>query len=304
MKEFQKNIRDPGGDSFVRIITSTEVTNGSQLVVPADSVAFFVLNGLVSEPYYPSIKPHIVNTGVGPFFKEIKNWKRGGDPGITVSVVYVATGLEQHMQLGTGRIPYKCKEGRYSITMEALASLALDFRISDPKTFVTKLVGFHRSTFCAEDITPKLNAIIRPPIVEALSKELSKTDAVNINQHLSEVSSGVKHDVESVLATYGIELIRLGLTSINIDDKSMERLRDLENQITTGLINTDIEKDNIDRIYGGSVEKKARIAALMNGSGMAGEIYSTVLKLQLLKDMGLISDNNGNSILPPPVRRN
>lgn len=299
MKDFQKVIRDPGGDSFVRIITSTEITNGSVLDVPADSVAFFTLNGLVSAPYPPG--RHTVNTGVGPFFVKLKNWKRGGDPGITVSVVYVATGLEQHMQLGSGRIPFKYKEGRYSLTMEALAALALDFRISAPKAFVTKLVGFHRSTFCTEDITPKLNDIIRAPIVAALSKELGKTDVVNINQHLSEVSSDVKRDVESVFVSYGIELIRLNLTSVNIDEESMTLLRGLEKQKAEGLINTDIEKDNLDRIYDGNIEKKAQIAALMNGGG----IYSTVLQLQMLKDMGLIPDNgNGSSILPPPVRRN
>ena len=44
-------IRDPGGDRLVRIVTSNTITDGSILIVPSDSVAFFVVNGVVSEPF-------------------------------------------------------------------------------------------------------------------------------------------------------------------------------------------------------------------------------------------------------------
>lgn len=45
--------RDPGGDNIVRVAETIYCANGSVLIVPAGSVAYFVLNGIISEPYRP-----------------------------------------------------------------------------------------------------------------------------------------------------------------------------------------------------------------------------------------------------------
>ena len=106
-------IRDPGGDRLVRIVTSSGITDGSILIVPGDSVAFFVVNGVVSEPFTEG--RYSVDTGVSPFFVRFRNLMTNGDPGITVSVFFVATRLEAHMTLGSGEVLFT--ENRYKLTI-------------------------------------------------------------------------------------------------------------------------------------------------------------------------------------------
>lgn len=242
----QAVIRDPGGDKLVRVITSTKITDGSIIIVPADTVAFVVINGKVSPPYCPG--RWTINTGVNPFFVEFRNLMTGGDAGIAVSVFYVATYLERHVSMGTGDVLFS--ENRYKLSMVARASFAIDFRISDARVFVGKLVGMHRSAFTQEDIEPKLYDILRGPVVEAMSLKFAAAEVAALNRHLTEISNAVKLAVNGTFNSYGIELVRFNITHINIADEYMQRLRELEQYEAKEKLTTDTEAYNIKKIYG------------------------------------------------------
>ena len=239
-------IRDPGGDRLVRVVTSNAITDGSILIIPGDSVAFFVANGVVSEPF--SEGRYSVDTGVSPFFVRFRNLMTNGDPGITVSVFFVATRLEAHMTLGSGEVLFT--ENRFKLTMGALAAYSIDYRITNPESFVKKLVGMHSSTFHTEDLDPKIRDILSGPVAEEMSRRFSLTRVSALNDNLSAMSAAIRTAVNSRFAGYGIEITALSINHINISDRYLTQYRELEQYEAKEKLKTDTERYNIDQIYG------------------------------------------------------
>ena len=144
----QRVIRDPGGNSLIRVIPELcgpgrTVVNGSVLLVPAGTQAFVALNGQVVGPYWPG--RYELMTGVDPFFVRLCNLMTGGEAPVSVTVFFVSTQKTKFMQLGTGPIPFE--ERRYHLTMEALASCSLAYRITDPLRTLETMVGTYQAVF-------------------------------------------------------------------------------------------------------------------------------------------------------------
>lgn len=305
-------IRDPGGDRLVRIVTSNTITDGSILIVPSDSVAFFVVNGVVSEPFTEG--RYSVDTGVSPFFVRFRNLMTNGDPGITVSVFFVATRLEAHMTLGSGEVLFA--ENRYKLTMGALAAYSIDYRIINPESFVKKLVGMHSSAFHTEDLDPKIRDILSGPVSEEMSRRFSLTRVSALNDNLSAMSCAVRTAVNSRFVGYGIEITALSINHINIGDRYLAQYRELEQFEAKEKLKTDTEQYNIDRIYGGNVGNRT-FAEVLTGTargnyeksdraGGISDLSTLAMQLAMLRRMpdsmweGF--DNMVNGFNPAPRR--
>lgn len=256
---FQDVIRDPGGGRIIRIVPDHTVVNGSILQVPAGSVAFFVLNGEVSEPYYPG-RPYEINTGVDPFFVRLRNLMTRGDPGISVAVFYVAVNLETVKQFGTGEIIFH--EKRFQLSMKAKAACSLSFSIADPRTFVERLVGMHRYAFTEDELEPAIQAMVLGPVREAVGAHLSSTTPASFQNSLTAISSAVTGALRPELMLFGINLSGVRIMSINVPDSEMQRLHRLEEQYAKGHVTTDNERYNLDQIYGGNVDRRTLAEAL------------------------------------------
>lgn len=251
--------RDPGGDNIVRVSETTFCTNGSILIVPAGSVAYFVLNGVISEPYGPG--RYEINTGVNPFFIRFRNLMTGGDPGITVNVFYVALDMETHLQMGSGEVVFT--EKRFHQTVRALASFDIDFRVSDPKLFLSKTVGMHSRLFHMEDIEPKIQSMLCGSVVEEMCRRFAYSELGSLNSNLSSISFSLLPSVSSsFLSGYGLELIRLQIRRIHINEADLILLQGLERQDAEGRMKTDLEKYNLAQIYNGDVSRRTRAEVL------------------------------------------
>ena len=280
---YQSVIRDPGGNSLVRVVSSVSVVDGSVLIVPADSEAFFVVNGIVSEPY-PSGR-HTVFTGMSPFFVRLRNMMTNGDMPLTCQVFFVNKFKENTEQGGTGSILFQ--EKRFKISMKAKSAYVLRYSIFNPKAFISKLVGFHNYEFDNEDIRPAMVGMIIPILKEAISAALSSTSVHEIQGQLTDVSNQVFRRLAETLEEYGIALKAISITAINITEEDISRLNALEEKYAAGRLITDIEVDNIERVYGnvnnrtmaemltGSVRgPEGTVARVNHNAGMVGAMAS------------------------------
>lgn len=250
--------RDPGGDSIIRVSETTYCTNGSILDVPAGSVAYFVLNGDVSEPYGPG--RYELNPGVNPFFIRYRHLMTGGDPGITVNLFYVAVDMEKHLQLGSGEIVFT--ENRFRQTVRAQAAFDIDFKVSDPQAFLSKVVGMHSNLFHMEDVEPKLQSMLCGPVVEELSRRFAHAELGALNGSLSAISFALLPPAAASFANYGLKLVRLQLRHIHICEEDLHRLQELEQKDAEGRMKTDLEKYNLTEIYRGNVDNRTRAEVL------------------------------------------
>lgn len=267
---YQKVIRDPSGQGLIRIVPvvcddRNAVVDGSILLVPAGTVAFVSINGILSSPYPPG--RHSIFTGTSPFFVRFRNIMTHGDAAVSVSVFYISTDKNKFMQLGTGEIPFH--EHRFKLTMMALASCTLAYSVKNPETVLKKLVGAYSNEFCEDDIEPCLTQLILSPIKEALSRELANREICEFNAKLSAISCGVRSRVSAVFGEYGLEVRDFNVTGINIPDGEMQRLSSLEAEYASGVNRTDLEKYNLDSIWKGDVDKRTLSEAITGISSRA-----------------------------------
>lgn len=272
---YQSIIRDPGGTGLIRIQPDvcgqySAIVNGSILIVLPGTTAFVAINGTLSRPYGPG--RYEIFTGVDPFFVRLRNILTRGDAGTTVSVFFVSTEKTKFIKLGTGEFPFR--EHRFRLTMKALASCNLSFSVSDPLKILTKLVGSYSSTFSEEDIDPCIEQIVLPPIREAILREISKLDITEFNSRLSHIGSMAAATIRNGLSEYGIKMERFDLVAINIPDSEINRLYSLEQEYAGGKTRTDLELDNLQRVWNGNVNNRT-LSEMMTGIPSRGQSPSS-----------------------------
>ena len=272
---YQSIIRDPGGTGLIRIQLDvcgqySAIVNGSILIVPPGTTAFVAINGTLSRPYGPG--RYEIFTGVDPFFVRLRNILTRGDAGTTVSVFFVSTERAKFVKLGTGEFPFR--EHRFRLTMKALASCNLSFSVSDPLKILTKLVGSYSSAFSEEDIDPCIEQMVIAPIREAISREISKLDITEFNSRLSHIGSMAAATIRNGLSEYGIKMERFDLVAINIPDTEINRLYSLEQEYAGGKTRTDLELDNLQRVWNGNVNNRT-LSEMMTGIPSCGQAPSS-----------------------------
>lgn len=268
---YQSIIRDPGGNSLIRIQPDicgqySAIVNGSILIVPPGTTAFVAINGTLSRPYGPG--RYEIFTGVDPFFVRLRNILTRGDTGTTVSVFFVSTEKTRFIKLGTGEFPFR--ERRFRLTMKALASCNLSFSISDPLKVLSKLVGSYSNAFSDEDIEPCIEQMVILPIREAISREISKLYVTEFNSKLSHIGNMAVTTIRPSLSEYGIELERFDLVAINVPDSEFQRLYSLEQEYASGKTRTDLELDNLQRVWSGNVNNRT-LSEMMTGIPSRGQ---------------------------------
>lgn len=271
---YQSIIRDPGGNGLIRIHPDacgqySAIVNGSILIVPPGTTAFVAVNGTLSRPYGPG--RYEIFTGVDPFFVRLRNIMTRGDTGTTVSVFFISTERSKFVKLGTGEFPFQ--ENRFHLTMKALASCNLSFTIFNPLKLITKLIGSYSSAFSDDDIDPCIEQIVLTPIREAISREISKLNVTEFNSRLSYIGSIAIDTIRTDLAEYGIKLEYFNLAAINIPDSEMQRLYSLEQDYASGKVRTDLELDNLKRVWNGNVNNRT-MGEMMTGIPSRGQAYS------------------------------
>ena len=268
---YQSVIRDPGGNGLIRIQPDvcgpySAIVNGSLLIVPPGTTAFVAINGLLSQPYGPG--RYEVFTGVDPFFVRLRNIMTRGDSATSVSVFFISTEKTTFIRLGTGEFPFR--EHRFNITMKALASCNIAISVLDPLTILQKLVGSYSSTFSEDDIEPCIQQLVVSPVREAVSKEISNLDVADFNSRLSVIGRAAETTIRAKLSMFGIKLESFDITSISIPESETSRLNELEQECAKGKTRTDIEEDNLQRIWNRNVNNRT-LSELLTGIPSRGQ---------------------------------
>ena len=268
---YQTIIRDSGGEGLIRVVSvpcgpGRAVVNGSLLIVPPGTVAYAAVNGMLSPPYGPG--RHELFTGVDPFFVRLRHLMTRGDAGVTVSVFFLSTEKHCFLQLGTGELPLR--ERRFQITLKAFAACGLAVSIDDPLRVLQRLVGSYSTGFSEEDLEPCLQQLMLAPVREALSQELSRFDVTQMNSQLQRLSERVSPPVRAAFADYGLWLERLQVMAVNIPDGEIQRLYELEQNYAAGKSRTDLELDQIKRVWDGNVDRRTIAEMLRGGGGGSG----------------------------------
>lgn len=271
-------IRDPGRDSLVRIVPELcgrgrGVTDESILIVPPGTKAYIAVNGtLLENPILPG-RYSLYGTGESnPFFRRLKHYLKNGDPGTSFSVFYLSDEKKELVDLKTGEILIRTKKPA-ELTMKVYGSINLALTIGDPLLFLKKIVGTWNSHgfSTAEDLESCFNLLVLPPVREILATELAKLDILEFNQNLSRLSKEAEPAIAARLAKIGLllEPDDFMISGFQFSPAEIQRLYALESQRASGIIATDLELDQLHRIYGGDL--RSRTLAYAAGAPARGQ---------------------------------
>lgn len=254
---YQSVIRALGSGNLVSIVPdvcdrNNAVVNGSILIVPAGTTAYVTINGMVSHPYGPG--RYQLFTGVDPFFVRLRNILTQGDTGTSVSVFFISNEKIRHMQTGTGEIPFK--ERRFNLTMKAFAACNLAYSIGNPTRFVKTIVGMGSSDFSQDDIDPFIENLIMTSVRQALAGEMGRMEVTQFNANLSRVKRTAMASISDSFSKFGMKLEHFDVVAINVPETEMRRLHSLEEEYAAGKTRTDIELDNLQRIWNGNTNNR------------------------------------------------
>lgn len=254
---YRSIIRDPGGGELVRIVSELQAVDGSVLVVPPDTVAYLVCGGHVSPAYPPG--SYRINTGTSPFFVRLQHLMTNGQIPETVSVFFVSQGVETVMQMGTGEMLYQHAD--FDMTMMVRAPFVVRFHISEPKIFLSRLLGMYQSQFSQEDLAPAMEAMLTVPVKELLLRSLTRFGAVVLQTRLLELSRELTRLLKPELRQYGMTLKALCVTGINLSQEDLVRLQGHQQQIARWKAQTAAEEEHIRRVYG-SLQNRTMVEML------------------------------------------
>ena len=175
-------------------------------------------------------------TGVDPFFVRLRNLMTGGEAPVSVTVFFVSTQRTKFMQLGTGPIPFE--ERRYRLTMEALASCSLAYRIADPLRTLETMVGTYQAVFSDEDLEPCLRQLVLAPLRQTLAGALNRHTIVEFNRSLGAIGAETRGPLAQALAEFGLSLEQFAVTAVNIPEEGWARLHELEGKEAAGRTQT------------------------------------------------------------------
>lgn len=254
---YRSIIRDPGGDTLVRIVSEVQAVDGSVLIVQPDTVAYLVCGGQVSPAYPPG--HHTINTGTSPFFVRLQHLMTNGQIPDTVSVFFVSHCIETVMQMGTGEMLYQ--HPGFDMTVKVLSPFVIRFRIGEPRLFLSRLVGMYQTQFSQEDLLPALEAMLIAPVKGLLLRCLNRFGAIALQSRLVELSRALTRYLKPQLQHYGLALKAVCVTGINLSPEDLTRLQSHEQQIAQWKALTAAEEEYIRRVYG-SLQNRTMVEVL------------------------------------------
>ena len=192
------------------------------------------------------------------------------------------------MTFGTGDFTFH--ENRFNLTMQARSAGSAVIRISDPERVVRSILGISRTSVSEDDIEPFFKHAVISQTKQILSKTVSGYAVSDFNTVLENISSAVQAKVSASLKDFGIFLKSIQIESINVDPEDKKSLSNLENSYAEGILNNDIQLDNLNRVWRGNLEMKMVGDSLTgrngnsSGSG-SSDAFDTLIKAEVLNKM-------------------
>jgi membrane protease subunit (stomatin/prohibitin family) len=196
----------------------------SQLTVDADERAVFFRNGQVVESMGPG--RYTLDSANLPFLSNLVDSVTGGN--IFIAEVFFVNTREHAGNKFGGRIGH-VEDPKSGVPVETMVHGEFSFRVVDPVKLITGLVGMGR----AESFTVKawmkeqVLKVLRDSIAELLVKRKWPLLDVTSGAYTVELERDVLEAMDAHVASYGIDVVRLGNFVIGIDEDDAANLKAL-----------------------------------------------------------------------------
>lgn len=202
------------------------VSMGAQLIVMEHQEAVFFREGRALDSFGPG--RHTLKTGNIPILEKIVNLPFGGKSPFPAEVYFLNKTEIPNLQWGT-KVPMDLEDPVYHIAIPVRAHGNFSVKIKDSKSFLTMAIGTWQA-YTSEAIENTLrNQVILPRLQDLIAEFMLKQNItiLKIGQYYDEIGAAGRAKIVDEFASYGLELIRFAVESINFpqEDESVKRLK-------------------------------------------------------------------------------
>ena len=196
----------------------------SQLTVEADEKAVFFRDGKVVATLGPG--RHTLESSNLPFLSDLVDRATGGN--VFIAEVFFVN-LREHPGVKFGGRIGHVEDPKSGVPVETMVHGQFSFRVVDPEKLIVGLVGMGRAEAhtVAAWMKEQVLKVIRDRIGELLVKNKWPLLDVTSGAYTEEVETAVLEGIDEHVASYGIDVVRLGNFVVDIDEDDSLNLRRL-----------------------------------------------------------------------------
>ncbi|MBN2079536.1 MAG: SPFH domain-containing protein [Spirochaetes bacterium] len=202
------------------------VSLGAQLIVMEHQEAVFFREGQALDSFGPG--RHTLKTGNIPILEKLVNLPFGGKSPFPAEVYFLNKTEIPNLKWGT-KVPLDLQDPVYNIAVPIRAFGNFSIRILDNKTFLTMAIGTWQA-YTSEAVEATLRDQIILQKLQDLIAEFMLKEGVTILKlpaYYDEIAVSGRAKIMDDFSSYGIELVRFAIESINVpqEDESVKRLK-------------------------------------------------------------------------------
>ena len=199
---------------------------GAQLIVAENQEAVLFKEGRALDSFGPG--RHTLKTGNIPVFDKIINLPFGGNTPFPAEVYYICKTEIPNLKWGT-KTPIQLIDPVYNIGVPVRAFGSYSIKVKDARSLLLMAIGSWRA-FTSEEIGTALrDQAILTKLQDFISETLYKQNitVLKVATLLEEISAAGKAKISDDFSSFGIELVRFVVESINVpeEDESVKRLK-------------------------------------------------------------------------------
>jgi len=202
------------------------ISLGAQLIVKEGQEAVFFREGKALDSFGPG--RHTLKTGNIPILEKLINIPFGGKSPFPAEVYYINKAEIPNLKWGTKQ-PIQFLDPTYNIAIPLRAFGAYSIRVQDAKGLLIMAIGTWQA-FNTEAIGSALrDMVILPKLQDLLAETMMKQNIsiLKVAAFYEEIGVAGKAKMGDEFASFGIELVRFAIESVNFpeEDESVKRLK-------------------------------------------------------------------------------
>ena len=246
------------------------ISMAAQLIVMENQEAIFFREGRALDALGPG--RHTLKSGNIPILEKLVNLPFGGKTPFPAEVYFINKTEIPNMKWGTKQ-PIDLQDPVYNIAVPIRAFGNFSIKIKETKSFLTMAIGTWQA-FTSDAVESTLrDQVILPRLQDLIAEFMLKQNVtiLKLAQFYDELGASGKAKILDEFASYGLELVRFAIESINVpqEDESVKRLKKaLADKAEIGIMGQDDYK--MKRTFD-TMEKAAGsdgMAGGMMGAGM------------------------------------
>src|SRR5258706_11821086 len=231
-----------------------EIQNGGKLTVRESQMAAFVNEGRIADVFNPGL--YTLNTHTLPLLTNLMNWDKKFESPFKSDVYFFSTRLQVNQHWGTPN-PVTIRDKEFgAIRLRGFGIYS--YRISDPRTFYTKVSGT-REIYRVSDLEGQL----RNTIIGRMSDTFAESNVPFLDMAANQIELGQKiaESLKPLFTDLGLTLDTYVVENLSLPDELQKRL---DERIGMNMVG------DMGRYTQFQVAQSMPIAAGNEGGGAAG----------------------------------